>query len=137
MDGIESSNTDMARLQPDDIAAFSVLRDATASAVYGARGANGVVLITTKVGAAGKTRFTLRSEVTASSNTRNFQFADNITYMQLANEAALTRNPLAPLPYLQTKIDATARPDADPLLYPNNNWIEQLVKVIPLTPGIT
>jgi TonB-linked SusC/RagA family outer membrane protein len=48
--------------------------------------------------------------------------------MQLANEAALTRNPLAPLPYLQTKIDATARPDADPLLYPNNNWIEQLVK---------
>jgi TonB-linked SusC/RagA family outer membrane protein len=128
IDGIESSNTDMARLQPDDIAAFSVLRDATASAVYGARGANGVVLITTKVGAAGKTRFTLRSEVTASSNTRNFQFADNITYMQLANEAALTRNPLAPLPYLQTKIDATARPDADPLLYPNNNWIEQLVK---------
>lgn len=128
IDGIESSNTDMARLQPDDIAAFSVLRDATASAVYGARGANGVVLITTKVGAAGKTKFTLRSEVTASSNTRNFQFADNITYMQLANEAALTRNPLAPLPYLQTKIDATARPDADPLLYPNNNWIEQLVK---------
>ncbi|MCH5716463.1 SusC/RagA family TonB-linked outer membrane protein [Niabella hibiscisoli] len=128
IDGIESSNTDMARLQPDDIAAFSVLRDATASAVYGARGANGVVLITTKVGSAGKTKFTLRSEVTASSNTRNFEFADNITYMQLANEAALTRNPLAPLPYLQTKIDATARPDADPLLYPNNNWIEQLVK---------
>ncbi|MGE9311061.1 SusC/RagA family TonB-linked outer membrane protein [Niabella sp. CJ426] len=128
IDGVESSNTDMARLQPDDIASFSVLRDATASAVYGARGANGVVLITTKGGKAGKTNFTLRSEVTGSSNTRNFEFADNITYMTLANEAALTRNPLAPLPYLQTKIDATAKPDADPLLYPSNNWIEQLIK---------
>jgi len=128
IDGIESNNTDMARLQPDDIASFSVLRDATASAVYGARGANGVVLITTKIGAAGKTKFTVRSEVTGSSNTRNFQFADNITYMTLANEAALTRDPLAPLPYLQTKIDATAKPNADPLLYPNNNWIDQLIK---------
>jgi TonB-linked SusC/RagA family outer membrane protein len=127
IDGVESSNTDMARLQPDDIASFSVLRDAAAAAVYGARGANGVVLITTKSGVAGKTLFKLRSEVTASTNTRNFQFADNVTYMKLANEAALTRNRLAQLPYLQTKIDATAA-GADPLLYPNNNWIDLLIK---------
>lgn len=127
IDGAESTQNDMARLQPDDIASFSVLKDASASAVYGARGANGVVLITTKSGEAGVTKFTIRSETAASSNTKNFQFADNITYMRMANEAALTRNPQAALPYLQTKIDATARGD-NPLLYPSNNWIEQLVK---------
>src|SRR5690606_12829437 len=60
IDGIESTATDMARLQPDDISAFSVLKDATAAAVYGARGANGVVLITTKTGAQGKTKFMVR-----------------------------------------------------------------------------
>lgn len=127
IDGAESSPTDLARLQPDDIAAFSVLKDATAAAVYGARGANGVILVNTKSGAIGKTVFRFRAENRMSSNTRNFQFADNITYMKLANEAALTRNPHALLPYTQTKIDRTAAGE-NPLLYPNNNWIDQLIK---------
>ncbi|WP_442794562.1 SusC/RagA family TonB-linked outer membrane protein [Pelobium manganitolerans] len=127
IDGIESSQNDLARLQADDIASFSVLKDATASAVYGARGANGVLVVTTKSGEAGITKFGLRVENSVSSNTKNFQFADNITYMQLANEAALTRNPLAVLPYLQTKIDATAAGENE-LLYPNNNWIDRLIK---------
>ncbi|PHN02715.1 SusC/RagA family TonB-linked outer membrane protein [Flavilitoribacter nigricans] len=127
IDGIESTTTDMARLQPDDISSFSVLKDAAASAVYGARGANGVVLIATKMGRAGKTAFHLRSETSVSSNTQNFNFADNITYMHLANEAALTRNPNAVLPYSQNKIERTAAGD-DPLFYPNNNWIDELVK---------
>lgn len=127
IDGIESTTTDMARLQPDDISSFSVLKDAAASAVYGARGANGVVLIKTKMGRAGKTVFHFRSETSVSSNTKNFNFADNITYMNLANEAALTRNPNAVLPYSQNKIQRTEAGD-DPLLYPSNNWIDELVK---------
>lgn len=126
IDGIESSNTDLARLQPDDIEAFSVLKDATASAVYGSRGANGVILVNTKSGKEAKTKFNFRVENSISSNTRNFQFADNITYMNLANEAALTRNPLASLVYSQSKIEHTMKGD-DPLLYPNNNWIDQLI----------
>lgn len=127
IDGIESSNNDMARLQPDDIASFSVLKDATASAVYGARGANGVILIMTKSGVDGKTKFRFRAENSLSGNVRNFQFADNVSYMKMANEASLTRNPLAILPYLQTKIDATAAGENE-LLYPNNNWIDRLIK---------
>lgn len=127
IDGAESTQNDMARLQPDDIAAFSVLKDATASAVYGARGANGVVLITTKTGEAGVTKFGFRAESSLSGNTQNFQFADNITYMKLANEGVLTRNKLGLLPYSQTKIDATAAGENE-LLYPNNDWIEQLIK---------
>ena len=134
IDGIESTSTDMGRLQPDDIELFSVLKDAAASAVYGARGANGVVLIRTKLGKEGKTRFHFRSETRMSSNTRNFNFADNITYMNLANEASLTRNPQAILPYNQNKIDRTAAGD-DPYLYPSNNWIKELVKDYTINQG--
>lgn len=127
IDGIESSSTDMARLQPDDIEAFSVLKDAAAAAVYGARGANGVVLITTKMGKDGIAKFNFRTETRMSSNSRNFNFADNITYMKLANEARRTRNPLLGDLYNQNKIDRTAAGD-DPYLYPSNNWIDELIK---------
>jgi TonB-linked SusC/RagA family outer membrane protein len=127
IDGIESGTTDLARLQPDDISGFSVLKDATASSLYGARGANGVILVTTKRGDVGAVKFNIRGENSTSSNIKNIDLADNITYMTLANEAVLTRNPLGALPYSQNKIDHTAKGD-DPLLYPNNNWIKQLIK---------
>lgn len=127
IDGMESTPTDLARLQPDDISGFSVLKDASASSLYGARGANGVVLVTTKSGKDGKPKFNFRAENSVSSNTRNFQLADNITYMKMANEAVLTRNSLGALPYSQTKIDRTAA-GANPLLYPNNNWMKLLIK---------
>jgi TonB-linked SusC/RagA family outer membrane protein len=128
IDGIESDATGLARLQPDDIAGFSVLKDATSSAVYGARGANGVILVTTKRGSYNKkTTFTARTESSVSSNTRNFKLADNIDYMNLANEAILTRNPLDAAPYSQSKIDHTIAGD-DPLLYPNNNWLKMMIK---------
>ncbi|SEA07223.1 TonB-linked outer membrane protein, SusC/RagA family [Arachidicoccus rhizosphaerae] len=127
IDGIESSTTDLARLQPDDIAGFSVLKDATATSVYGARGANGVILISTKTGQLGKMKFNVRVENSTSSNIEDIKLADNISFMKLANEAVITRNPLGVLPYAQTKIDHTAKGD-DPLLYPNNNWIDELTK---------
>ena len=127
IDGMESSVTTLARLQPDDIAGFSILKDAAASSLYGARGANGVILVTTKSGKVGDTRLNLRLENSLSSNTQNFRLADNITYMKLSNEAALTRNPLAPLPYTQNKIDHTIAHD-NPLLYPDNDWVGTLIK---------
>ncbi|GAB3010809.1 TonB-dependent receptor [Niabella terrae] len=127
IDGVESTPTDMARIQPDDISDFSVLKDAAAAAVYGARGANGVVLINTKSGKSGVTKFDLRAETRLSTNTKNFNFADNITYMNLANEATLTRSPNAVLPYSVNKINHTIAGD-DPYLYPSNNWIDQLIK---------
>lgn len=127
IDGVESSPTDLARLQPDDISDFSVLKDAAAASVYGARGANGVVLVNTRSGKEGAAKFSFRAENRVSSNTKNFNMADNITYMELANEAALTRSPLAMQPYSQNKIEHTKAGD-DPYLYPNNNWIDQLIK---------
>ena len=111
IDGVESSNNDLARLQPDDIADFSVLKDAAAASVYGARGANGVVLVNTRMGKEGAPKYSFRVENRVSSNTKNFQFADNITYMEMANEAAVTRNPLASEPYSLNKIEHTKAGD--------------------------
>ncbi|MBB4106455.1 SusC/RagA family TonB-linked outer membrane protein [Pedobacter zeae] len=127
IDGVESTPTDMARLQPDDISDFSVLKDAAASSVYGARGANGVVLINTKMGMNGKPQFNFRVENRISKNTRDYEFADNITYMRMANEASITRTPNGIEPYSQNKINSTAAGE-DPYLYPNNNWLDQLIK---------
>jgi TonB-linked SusC/RagA family outer membrane protein len=128
IDGVESTPTDMARVQPDDISDFSVLKDASAASVYGARGANGVVLINTKLGKEGTPKFFSRNEMRVSSNTKNLDYADNITYMNMANEAATTRaNGTVLLPYSQNKINHTAAGD-DPYLYPSNNWIDQLVR---------
>lgn len=127
IDGIESSVTDMARLQADDISDFSVLKDAAASSIYGARGANGVVLINTKLGKQGATKYSFRMENRISSNTRNFQLSDNITYMQLENEAITTRNPESLPRYSTNKIRSTAAGD-DPYLYPNNDWLKDMIK---------
>ena len=127
IDGIESTKTDLSRLQPDDIAAFSILKDATATALYGARGANGVIQVSTKTGEVGAAHISLRFENSFSMNNKDIELADPVTFMKLANEAALTRNPQAALIYPKDKIEQTRR-GADRILYPNNDWIDQLIK---------
>lgn len=127
IDGVESSTTDLARLQVDDIASFSVLKDATATALYGSRAANGVLLIATKQGKAGTVRINFRAENSVSAPTSNVEFADPITYMNLANEAALTRDPLAPPPYTEEKIDNTIS-GVNPYVYPTNDWRKLMFK---------
>lgn len=127
VDGIESTSTDLARLQVDDIASFSIMKDATSTALYGAKGANGVILITTKEGKEGKVNLSFRAENSLSQSTKNVEFADPITYMELANEANLTRNPLGGYLYQQTKIDNTIR-GTDPVAYPTTDWQKMLLK---------
>jgi TonB-linked SusC/RagA family outer membrane protein len=127
VDGIELSTTDLARMQVDDIASFSILKDATATALYGARGANGVILITTKEGTEGKAKVNVRIENSMSEATRNVQLADPITYMRLNDEAVLTRNPLGVLPYSQSKIDNTIA-HTNPYVFPATDWRKILFK---------
>ncbi|QEH40460.1 TonB-dependent receptor [Chitinophaga sp. XS-30] len=127
IDGIELTTTDLARLQPDDIASFSIMKDATATALYGARGANGIILVTTKQGVAGKAKISFRLENSISAPTQNIELADPVTYMKLHNEAVLTRNPLGTLPYTEEKIANTAA-GMNPLVYPANDWREMLFK---------
>lgn len=130
IDNIELTTTDLARLQPDDIASFSIMKDATATALYGARGANGVILVTTKRGAEGAVKVFLRLENSISAPTSNVQLADPITYMKLHNEAVLTRNPLGELPYSQDKIENTLNPiiPNGQYIYPCNDWYDMLFR---------
>lgn len=107
IDGIEVSRTDLARMQPDDIENFSIMKDATSTAVYGARGANGVISITTKEGREGKLNISVRVENAFTTPTKKIELADPITYMKLANEAILTRDPGGTLLYSRSKIDNT------------------------------
>ncbi|WP_081852602.1 TonB-dependent receptor [Prevotella sp. 10(H)] len=130
IDGIESTTTDLARLQPDDIQAFSILKDATATALYGARGANGVIQITTKEGKEGPIKVSVRFENSWSSNTKNIKLADPITFMKMANEATRTRAEgelNAALPYSYDKIERT-RQGLNPYVYPANDWRKMLMK---------
>ncbi len=127
IDGVEMSSQDLARLQVDDIASFSIMKDATATALYGARGANGVILVTTKEGQEGKAKVSARYEFSVSSPTRNVELADPITYMKLHNEAVATRNPLGIQPYSQEKIDKTAA-GVNQYVYPAVDWYDMLFK---------
>lgn len=63
IDGVELTTTDLARLNVDDIESFSILKDATSTAVYGARGANGVILVKTKMGSVGKAKISVRLRI--------------------------------------------------------------------------
>src|SRR5690606_8719246 len=93
----ELTTTDLARLQPEDIASFSIMKDATSTAVYGARGANGVILVTTKQGEKGKPILGVIVENSLSAPTTNVEFADPVQYMRMHNEAVLTRTPIGKL----------------------------------------
>jgi TonB-linked SusC/RagA family outer membrane protein len=128
IDGVEMSSSDLSRMQPDDIASFSIMKDATATALYGARGANGVIAITTKEGREGTTTVSFRTETSLSMPTMKVAFADPITYMQLNNEAVLTRNKKGEAPYTREKIDNTMNPDRNMYVYPANDWYNMLMK---------
>jgi TonB-linked SusC/RagA family outer membrane protein len=127
IDNLEVSKEDFARLTTEDIASFSIMKDAAATALYGARGANGVILVTTKQGAEGKAKISFRVENAVSMPTKNVDLADPITYMKLHNEAVATRNPLLPRPYSQDKI-ANTIPGSNSVIYPNTDWRDKLLK---------
>lgn len=127
IDNIELSSDDLSRLNSDDISSFSVLKDATATALYGARGANGVILVTTKEGKEGKVKINVRHETSFSGATRNLEVADPITFMKMHNEAVRTRDPLSPLPYSQSSI-AAREAGSNPYVYPMVDWKDMLFK---------
>ena len=128
IDGIETTSTDLARLQPDDIASFSIMKDATATSLYGARGANGVILVTTKVGIEGVLKVNVRYEKSYSAPTKSLQIADPITYMRLHNEALTTRNALGGRIYSLEKILISKDPNRNKMAYPTVNWFDELIE---------
>lgn len=124
VDGVERSITD---LDADEIESFSLLKDAAATAMYGAEGANGVILVTTKRGHIGKQQISLRVEQNLSVPYRIPDFVDSWDYMRLANEA-LVNDGMEPL-YSDDVIDLHES-GADPDLYPNAQWTDLIARTI-------
>lgn len=124
VDGVERSITD---LDADEIESFSLLKDAAATAMYGAEGANGVILVTTKRGHIGKQQISLRVEQNLSVPYRIPDFVDSWDYMRLANEA-LVNDGMEPL-YSGDVIDLHES-GADPDLYPNAQWTDLIARTI-------
>lgn len=126
IDNMEVTTDELARIPPDDIASFSILKDATSSAVYGSRGANGVIVVTTKQGVSGPAKLSFRAEQRISVATQDLQIADPVTFMKMSNEAIMTRQPDVPF-YSDEKIAMTAA-GTDPLTYPAVDWLDMLTK---------
>lgn len=122
IDGVEGSLND---LDPSDIESFTVLKDASATAVYGVRGANGVVVVTTNRGKAGKLKIEFKTNGTISYAARMPEYVDASTYAALANEARLSRG-LKPR-YSDVELDLF-KSGLDPDLYPNVNWRDIILK---------
>lgn len=122
IDGVERdlNNVDVAEIE-----SFSILKDASASAMYGVRGANGVIVITTKHGKVGPPSIKLHMEHSITQPTQFPDFLNAPDYMTLLNKLADQGG--APLPFTQQTIDRT-RSGYDPDLYPDVNWIDAITK---------
>ncbi len=122
IDGVER---DLNNLDVAEIESFSILKDASASAMYGVRGANGVIVITTKHGKVGPPSIKLHMEHSITQPTQFPDFLNAPDYMTLLNKLADQGG--APLPFTQQTIDRT-RSGYDPDLYPDVNWIDAITK---------
>lgn len=89
IDGVESTKLDLARLTVEDIETFNVMKDASATAMYGARGANGVILVTTKKGEEGTVYTSVRYEAIMSEPTKEIDVVNPIDYMRYYDQAQL------------------------------------------------
>ena len=127
LDGLQITTSDLARLEPDNIASFSIMKDATATSLYGARGANGVVLVTTKIGKKGKAKVSVRYENSMSSPSKINSFLGAVDYMELYNRAQRSRDQSANLLYSKQKIEGT-RNGLNPNIYPDVDWYRELFK---------
>ena len=124
IDGIEG---DLNNIDPSDIESFSILKDASATAVYGVRGANGVVLITTRTGTDGPAKVTYKGSATLSYSPRMPEYLDAYDYASLANEARIVSG-MEPL-YSNTDLEIIKN-GLDPDLFPNVDWQDVILKKI-------
>ena len=123
VDGFERDNLD--ELNIEDIQSFTVLKDASATAIYGSKGANGVVLITTKRGKAGKVNVNGKFEASYNTRTITPEFVGTEEYIDLLNEARITRSLGAAYSPAEKELFLNG---LDPDLYPNVNWKDILLK---------
>ena len=121
VDGVQGR--DINSFDPEDISSFTILKDASATAVYGVAGANGVILITTKKGKQGKAVLMVNYNQGINSFTKTPQLTNGQQYMTLRNEAEIASG--LPPDYSPAYIDSTVA-GHQPYLYPNVDWMKEL-----------
>ena len=127
IDGIPRQPSDFSQLDPNEIETFTILKDASSSAVFGVRGANGVVLVTTKRGKSGKTGFSYTASYGLQQPTRLPEFLGSYDYAVLYNEAKRNEGK----PELYTANDLQKFKDgSDPLRHPNTDWFKEVLKPV-------
>ncbi|MCI7155301.1 MAG: SusC/RagA family TonB-linked outer membrane protein [Prevotella sp.] len=127
MDGMEISQDDLNHLDPDVIESFSILKDASATAMYGSRGANGVLIITTKSGQdLDKPKISFRVEANVTMPTSKPKFVDGARFMELYNEAVTSQGTGATL-YTPEQI-ANTRNHVNGQVFPDVNWYKEMFK---------
>jgi len=122
---VDNIERDINDINIEDIETFTVLKDAAVTAIYGSRGANGVILITTKRGKEGRINIRVKDENTYNTRTITPQFEDGLTYARLLNESRVTRN-FEPI-YQEEELEIL-RLGLDPDLYPNVDWQDILLR---------
>lgn len=128
LDGVEISAGDLNRLPAESIESFSILKDASATAIYGARGANGVMLVTTKSGIENsKARINVSVENSFVQPVNRVKYADGATWMELYNEASMSRNPQAQ-PYYSAEQIKNTREGINPYVFPDVDWYDLMFK---------
>ena len=125
VDGVERS---FSQLDPNEIADITVLKDASATAVFGVRGANGVILVTTKRGEEGKVKINVSTSYAVQIPTRIPEFADSYDYAVTYNQAALeSGTPEADLPFTTAMIEGY-RTHSSPYVYPDVDWADLMLR---------
>ncbi|MCD7937928.1 MAG: TonB-dependent receptor [Tannerellaceae bacterium] len=125
VDGVER---EFSQLDPNEIESITVLKDASATAVFGVRGANGVILITTKRGVQGKAKISVSTSAGVQVPSRLLKFANSYQYASFYNEAQ-ANDGASPAEYkFQPEVLEAFRTGSDPLLYPDTDWQDMLLK---------
>jgi len=124
VDGVERPFT---QLDPNEIESVSVLKDASATAVFGVRGANGVIIVTTKRGTEGPAKISVSASAGFQQPLRLPRFVDSYTHALMYTEAQLNDNPNAVLKFSPEATEAF-RTNSDPIIYPNTDWVDYILK---------
>lgn len=127
IDGFESTTDNLARLLPDDIESFSIMKDALATSLYGARGANGIIIVNTKSGKEGPISVNARIDYNVATPVQKVKMLGGVDYMRLYNETRVSRDPILGTYYSEQKIQSTADGE-NPMIFPNIDWQKELFK---------
>ena len=125
VDGVERS---FFRLDPNEIESITILKDASATAVFGVKGANGVILVTTKRGTVGKSKISVSTSVGVQRPIRVLEYIDSYTWGSMFNEGQLNDGVSPDQVPFQPEVLRKFQDQSDPLLYPNTDWMGMFLK---------